>query len=66
MTSLQRNFQSETPEQRKRRLNNERQVIHYEKRQKTRHTTNINPNSQDIISTRRHELGRMDQCQLHG
>jgi len=32
MSSLQRTFQSETLEQRKRRLNNERQATHYKKK----------------------------------
>jgi len=56
MASLQRTLQSETPKQRKRRLNNERQATHYKKKQKTK---------QDSISIRRHELGRMNQICIH-
>jgi hypothetical protein len=50
MTSLQRIFESETHNQRKRRLNNERQA-HYKKKQKAR---------QNSVTIKRHELGRMD------
>jgi len=56
MASLQRTLQSETPKQRKRRLNNERQATHYKKKQKTK---------QDSISIRRHELGRINQICIH-
>ncbi|CAB4491168.1 unnamed protein product [Rhizophagus irregularis] len=51
MTSNQRTFQSETPRERKRRLNNERQAAHYRRRQRR----------QNNISIERHDLGRMDQ-----
>jgi hypothetical protein len=40
MASLQRVFQSEIPEQRKRRLHNERQAAYYRRRQ-TRQDSNV-------------------------
>ena len=47
-------FESESPRQHKKRLNNEKQAK-YRKRQKAKHDSNI----------KRHELGRMDQICVH-
>ena len=51
MASLQEIFEDERPEQRKRRLNKERQTS-YRKKQKSEKLT-------------RHELGRMDRVCIH-
>lgn len=53
-------------EQRKKRLNSERQAI-YKKKQKINRRTNLNStiNRQSNTSTKRHELGRMDQICVH-
>ena len=65
MASPQEIFESETPDQRKKRLSRERQSHHY-KRQKTQHRTGINLlEEQQCINIRRHELGRMDQVCIH-
>src|SRR5690349_7423647 len=65
MASLQRTFESEIPEQRKRRLNNERQA-YYKNRQKTKYQTNTNPiKRQEKIDIERHDLGRMNQICVH-
>ena len=54
MMSSQEMFECETPQQRKRRLNKEKQS-HYRKR----------PKIQQDLGIRRHELGRMDQLCIH-
>ena len=51
--------ESETPEQRKKRLYRENKS-RYRKKQKTKHL-----DRQQYISIRRHELGRMDQICIH-
>ena len=61
MTSLQRTFESETPDQRKKRLINKRQT-HYRKRQKIKYAADTNSiNRQDSNNIKHYELGRMDQ-----
>jgi hypothetical protein len=57
MASSQRTFQSETSEQRKRRLKNECEATYYRKRQRNRQNNSI--------CIRHHELGRMDQIYTH-
>jgi hypothetical protein len=50
MAFPQRTFQSGTPEQRKRRLNDECQTAHYRKKQKSKYRANIDPiDGQDSI-----------------
>ena len=61
MTSLQRTFESETPDQRKKRLHNRSQT-HYRKRQKIKYAADTNSiNRQDSNNIKHYELGRMDQ-----
>jgi hypothetical protein len=64
MASFQEIVGSEAPEQRKKRLNKERQ-IHYRKKQKTEYKAGINLIDRQHISIKHHELKRMDQICVH-
>ena len=66
MASLQEIFENETPNQRKRRLHNERQAhYHYKKKQKTKYKLGINLIGEQHINIERHKLKRMDQICTH-
>ena len=58
-------FESETFEQRNKRLRSKNQA-NYRKRQKTRYGTDINStNKQNSVGMKHHELGRIDKLCIH-
>src|SRR5688572_11468879 len=66
MASLQEIIESETSDQRKRRLYDKRQArFHYKKKQKTNYKLGINLMGEQHINIERHKLKRMNQICTH-